>query len=280
MGLVGHDRNKKYFQNVMKNGAISHAYLFTGPEMIGKKMLALEIFKLINGRSHINDPDFISIGPNLSDGEFKIYIEDVRKLKSFFHLKPYFGPYRMALVDDAHCFTDEAANALLKILEEPPGFSVIVLVSSMPGLIPATIVSRCERVRFNEATEQETADYLIEKKINKEDRDFLVKLAGGRIGLVNRLIEDGGIIEAKKAVDDLRKLFNSGVCEKMDYAKKIHEAGDYQPKVSYWLNWVSAHLTSSPKNKKIVENLLALNQLTSQPQFNHRLALENFLLNL
>lgn len=280
MQIVGHNKQKKYFQNVIKNGAVSHAYLFTGSEMIGKKMLALELFELINGKSHINDPDFVSIGPNLSDGEFKIYIEDVRKLKSFFRFKPYIGPYKLAVIDEAHCFTNEAANALLKILEEPPRFSVIILVSSTPGLIPATIVSRCEKVSFNEATEKETMDYLIEKKVNKEDGEFLIKLAGGKIGLINHLIEGDNIIEAKKAVDDLRKLFNSGVYEKMDYAKKIHEAGDYQPKVGYWLNWVSAHLTGSPKNKKIVENLLALNQLISQPQFNHRLALENFLLNL
>lgn len=280
MELVGHDRNKKYFQNVIKNGAISHAYLFTGQEMIGKKMLALELFELINERSYMNDPDFVFLGPNLSEGESKIYIEDVRKLKSFFRFKPYAGPYKLAIIDNAHCFTDEAANALLKIIEEPPGFSVIVLVSAMPGMIPATIVSRCEKVNFNEATKKETADYLIEKKISKEDREFLIKLAGGKIGLINRLIEGDNIIEAKKAVDDLRKLLNSGIYEKMNYAKHVHEKGNYQPKIGYWLNWVSAHLASSPKNKKIVENLLALNQLISQPQFNHRLALENFLLNL
>lgn len=280
MEIIGHNTNKKYFKNVIKNVSLAHAYFFTGPEMIGKKMLALELFKMINKRSYRNDPDFIFIGPNLYEDESKIYIEDIRKLKSFFRFKPYAGPYKMAVIDDAHCFTDEAANALLKIIEEPPRFSVIILISSMPGLIPATIVSRCERVRFNEATEEEIADYLIEKKINKEDREFLIKLAGGKIGLINRLIEGDNTIEAKKAVDDLRKLFNSGVYEKMNYAKKIHEKGDYQPKISYWLNWVSANLQNSPKNEKIVKNLLALNQLVSQPQFNHRLALENFLLNL
>ena len=280
MEIIGHNTNKKYFKNVIKNGALAHAYLFTGQEMIGKKMLALELFETINKRSYINDPDFIFVGPNVSEDESKIYIEDIRKLKSFFRFKPYTGPYKMAVIDDAHCFTDEAANALLKIIEEPPKFSVIILTSSMPGLIPTTILSRCERVRFNEATEKETADYLIDKKVHKEDGEFIIKLAGGRIGLVNRLIEDCGLIEAKKAVDDLRKLFNSGIYEKMSYAKKIHESGDYQPRVGYWLNWVSANLQNSPKNEKIVKNLLSLNQLISQPQFNHRLALENFLLNL
>lgn len=280
MELVGHNKQKKYFKYVVGNGALSHAYLFIGPEMIGKKMLALELFELINKRAYINDPDFVFIGPNLSEGESKIYIDDIRKLKSFFRFKPYVGPYKLAIIDDAHCLTEEAANALLKILEEPPEFSVIILVSSIPGLMPTTIVSRCEKIRFNEATQKETVDYLTHKKVNKEDRDFLIKLAGGKIGLINRLTEGGGIIEAKKAIDDLRKLFNSGIYEKMSYAKHVHEKSDYQPKIGYWLNWVSAHLQNSPKNEKIVKNLLSLNQLISQPQFNHRLALENFLLNL
>src|SRR3989344_8285108 len=219
MEIIGHNTNKKYFKNVIKNGALAHAYLFTGQEMIGKKMLALELFETINKRSYINDPDFIFVGPNVSEDESRIHIEDIRKLKSFFRFKPYSGPYKMAIIDDAHCFTDEAANALLKIIEEPPRFSVIILISSMPGLIPTTILSRCEKVRFNEATEKETADHLIDKKVHKEDREFIIKLAGGRIGLVNRLIESSGMAEAKKAVDGLRKLFNSGIYEKMDYAK-------------------------------------------------------------
>ena len=285
--LIGHDRNKKYFKNVIKNGALAHAYLFTGPDMIGKKSFATELYTLINGRESGNDPDFVLVASDVIEDESKIYIEDVRKLRSFFRLKPYTGPCKFALIDDAHSLTPEAANALLKILEEPPGFSVLVLVSSMPGLIPATIVSRCERVRFSEVNEKEAGDYLAGpayrqagKKLKQEDKEFLIKLAGGRIGLMNRILEGDGLQDAHKAVDDLRKLFNSGIFEKMNYAKKVHEKGDYQPKVDYWLSWVSAHLQNSPKNEKIVKNLLSLSQLISQPQYNHRLALENFLLNL
>lgn len=278
--IIGHNGNKKYFQSVIKNGSLAHAYLFSGQDMIGKRTFALDLFRLINGRDSEGDPDFFSIHPNLSEGESKIYIEDARKLKSFFRLKPHTGPYKLVLLDDAHSLTSEASNALLKILEEPPGLSVIILVSSMPGLIPATVISRCENVRFGVANEKEVSDYLADKKIKKDDIEFLVKLAGGRIGLINRMLEDNGISEARKAVDDLRKLFNSRVYEKINYAKKVHEKGDYQPKIDYWLNWVSAHVRTSPKNEKIVKGLLSLHQIISQPQFNHRLALENFLLNL
>src|SRR3990167_933197 len=131
--LIGHNKQKKYFKHVASNGALNHAYLFTGSEMIGKKVLALELFATINKRDYLNDPDFTFVGPNLSEDESRIHIEDIRKLKSFFRFKPYSGPYKMAIIDDAHCFTDEAANALLKIIEEPPQLSIIILISSMPG---------------------------------------------------------------------------------------------------------------------------------------------------
>ncbi len=276
--ITGHNRQKKYFHNVMTNGNLAHAYLFTGPEMTGKRTFALEFLRSLNGRELSSEPDFIKLGPD-SEEEHKISITEIRKLKSFFKLKPQ-GPYKMALIDDVHNMTGEASNALLKLLEEPPGFSVIILVSSLPGLILPTIVSRCEKVIFNCTNDKEAGLYLDRKKVNQEDKDFLLKLAGGRIGLMEKLINEKGIDNARKAIDDLRKLLNSGVYERMDYAKKLNESENYRPTVEYWLGWVSAHIAASPKNEKIIKDLLSLQGLISQPQYNHRLALENFLLNL
>lgn len=280
MQIIGHEVNKRYFKNILKNDSLAHAYLFTGQEMIGKKTFALELYSLINGREAVNDPDFIYAGPNLSEGESKIYIEDIRKLKSFFRYKPYAGPYKLAVIDDAHRLTPESANALLKILEEPPGFSVLILITSLSKLVPATILSRCEKVSFNPADEKDLNTWLSGKKIKQDDKEFLIKLAGGRIGFMNRLLEKDGITRARKSIDDLRKLLSSGTFERMAYAKKVHEKEDYQPMIDHWLSWVSVHVRSSPKNEKIVRDLLSLNQIVSQPQYNHRLALENFLINL
>ncbi|MDP3696727.1 MAG: AAA family ATPase [Candidatus Taylorbacteria bacterium] len=302
MALIGHNKQKRYFNSLIANGMLGHAYLFSGPEMIGKKTFTLELAKNILGDKFSQNPDFKLIAPKIEDDESKIYIEDIRDLKKFVSLKTYGGGRRIVIFDDAHNLTSEAANAFLKVLEEPPIGSVIFLISSMPGLLPPTILSRCEEVRFVGANEKEMSNYLADlaylpagqagrqagKKIKQEDKEFLAKLAGGRIGLMERLISGDGILEAKKAVDDLRKLLNSGIYEKMDYAKKVHEKAlrhgsgyeDYHRLVDYWLNWVSANVRNSPKNEKIVKELLSLSSIVSQPQFNHRLALENFLLNL
>lgn len=289
--LIGHSKQKKYFENLIEKGSLGHAYLFIGPEMIGKRTLAFNLARTVLGDDFEKSPDFKLIAPQVENGESKVYIEDIRDLKKFVSLKPYQGDRRLVVIDDVHCLTGEASNAILKILEEPPSGSTLILISSAPGLLLPTVVSRCEEVRFQQASEKEIRDYLIDKKprrlsrgpdplSSEEDMDFIIKLAGGRIGFIERLINKDMIPEAKKAIDELRKLLNSKIYEKIDYARKIHEQGDYQPRIGYWLSWVSAHVGQSPKNEKIVKELLTLNYLLSQPQYNHRLALENFLLNL
>ena len=284
--MIGHNKQLTYFQNVIKNGLLAHAYLFSGPEMIGKKLFALNLCRIINDRLPESDLDIKVFSPKFDEDKMKIYIENIKELRKFLSYKSQTGLYKFVILDDAHCLTNEASNALLKILEEPPMFSIIILISFLPGLLPATIVSRCEEVRFREAIEKEVMNFLNDRildshmKLTKDNKDFLLKLSGGRIGLINRLIQNNEIEVARKNVDELRKLLNAGICEKLDYAKKIYDTNNYKSIVDYWLSWVSSYIRKSSKNEKIVKELLFLHQIISQPQYNHRLALENFLLNL
>jgi len=278
--MIGHVKQKKYFANLIKNGSLSHAYLLSGPEMIGKKLFALNLYQILNGRESENDPDFRLITPKIEEGETKLYIEDIRDIKKFLSFKVYNGPYKVVVIDDAHRLTTEASNALLKTLEEPSPFSVLFLVTHMPKSLPGTILSRCEEVAFLPAQSAEVTEFLRDKKLNKLDEEFLIKISFGRLGFIERLLQGDELDFAKKAVDDLRKLLGKGAFEKMDYVKKMHENKAYGQTVGYWLNWLYANLNNSPKNTLIVRNLLELNSIVSQPQFNHRLALENFLLNL
>ena len=125
--VIGHSKNKKYFDIVLKSGYLSHAYVFSGPEMIGKKLFAQDLYKTINQKEEIRDADFDykMISPRLAEDDLpadrhgtKIYIEDIREVKVFLSLKPNVGPYKFVIIDDAHCLTPEGSNALLKILEE------------------------------------------------------------------------------------------------------------------------------------------------------------------
>lgn len=236
-----HNSNKKYFESLVKNGMLAHAYLFSGPEGIGKKDFAYDLFRLVNNREAQNDPDFKLISPRLEDDETKIYIEDIRDLKTFLSFKAYAGPYKFVVINDADRLTPEASNSILKSLEEPTPFSVLVLVSSKPKLLLLTITSRCETVRFLTSGNKEL------------DKETL------------------------KAIEEFRRAAKLEIPARLKYAEKLYKEEDYQKLVVGLIHWLHA---KGNHNTKVLKGLLQLNQLVSQPQYNHRLALENFLINL
>ena len=237
----GHNNNKKYFENTVRDGALSHAYLFSGPDGTGKKAFACDIFRLVNHREPENDPDFKLLTPRLEDDETKIYVEDVRELKSYLTLKPYCGPYKFAVINDADRLVPAAANAFLKMLEEPSPFTIIILISSKPKLILPTVLSRCDKIQFISSDKKEVG--------NKE----------------------------QEAVKEFIAVSKMGLCERMQYAEKLFAGKDYQGLV---VDLIHTLRSQKSLDHKVLKNLLRLNSLLSQPQFNHRLALENFMVNL
>lgn len=239
--VLGHNNNKKYFECVVKKGFLSHAYLFSGPDGIGKKIFAYDIFRLVNQREPDGDPDFKLLTPRLEEDETKIYIEDIRDLKSYLSLKPYYGPYKFVIINNADRLVPEASNAMLKLLEEPMPFTVIILVSSKPKLLLPTVISRCEKVSF-----------LPSKEISIDK-------------------------ETAKSVDEFLQISKQGITERLQYAEKIFAGKNYQNLV---IGLIHTLRSQENPNHKVLKNLLRLNYLLSQPQFNHRLALENFLVNL
>ncbi|OGN04984.1 MAG: hypothetical protein A2746_01360 [Candidatus Yanofskybacteria bacterium RIFCSPHIGHO2_01_FULL_44_22] len=274
---IGHEKNKKYFENIINNGFLSHAYLFTGQEMTGKKKFAEDLCAALNNRPNSNNPDFKGVYPRFSEGETKIYIEDMREIKSFLSLRPYYGPYKFVLIDDADRLTDEAANAFLKTLEEPLGNSILFLITSKPDSLLPTISSRCQPVRFFPQTDKQIADFISANyELNGNDADFVRKLAGGRLGWIKNVLGGGNLETIKKNIDDFQKILKQGIFEKIQFAKKIHENGNYVALAGQWLDWAY----SFGAGKKTLRGLLKLNRFLSQPQFNHRLVLENFLVNI
>lgn len=204
-------------------------------------MFAYDLFRLVNNREPEGDPDFKLITPRLEEDETKIYAEDIRKLKSYLSLKPYYGPYKFVVINDADRLVPEAANAFLKMLEEPSLFTIIILISAKPKFILPTVLSRCEKVQFLPSSEKEI---------------------------------DGATAQA---VGEFMKVCKEGICERMQYAEKLFAGKDYQNLIVGLIHTLRAR--ENP-NHKVLKKLLRLNYLLSQPQFNHRLALENFLINL
>ena len=275
--IVGFDKQKKYFKALLDGGALSHAYLFHGPEMAGKRSFVLELCGKVNGRCFsANDPDIKFI----SAPDAEIPISAIRELKSFFSLRPYYGPHKFAVIDDAEKLNTESSNALLKVLEEPPKFGIIFLITSKPQMLLPTILSRCEAVRCLPQGDTEILEYLGDRRINGEDRALLVELAGGRLGWVVRTLENGNLPEIKKTIEEFLKVARQGIPEKMEYAKKLSENENRQEIFIDLLNWLYAQHKKGKSAPHALRGLLKLQNILSKSEFNPRLAIENFLLHI
>lgn len=264
--LLGNREIQNYFKNLIKKDALSHAYLFYGPEGIGKKTIALDICESIAGPISAN-PDF----KILDKGGEEIHIADIRDLKNFIHLTS-FGEYKIAVLDNAHNLGHDASNALLKILEEPPGKSVIFLITHLPKVMLPTVISRCQKIRFRPLKEKEILDYLlIEKKAKKEIAESVARLGRGSLGLALELT--GDFDNFQKNINLLNRLIKSDFKERFEAAKKIYSSADDLKKMTRdWFIY-----SASLSDKRLARELLYLNNIVSKPQFNHKIFLENFL---
>jgi len=188
-------------------GKLRHAYLFTGPEGVGRRTLAIRFAQALNCPSPPGQGGFCGVcrdcrqiqslaHPDLSllvpeEGHKDILIDQVRGLQHTLSLSPYAAPYRIALLPDFQRSTEQAQNALLKTLEEPPAKVILLLTAHTPEQLLATIVSRCEVVRLRPASISSTQAYLqTEKDLSSEKARLLAHLSGGRVGAAIRLAED------------------------------------------------------------------------------------------
>lgn len=168
--IIGHQPQIKILKAAIEHNRVAHAYLFDGPDGIGKKLVA-QIFARIflcetaNGCGHCasctkmvahTHPDFFSLEP---DGT-AIKIDQIRALQPQLALRSFAGRGKVCLIDSAELMTREAANALLKTLEEPTAGTLIILISSRPDSLLSTICSRCQEVRFNRLPSREFAHHL------------------------------------------------------------------------------------------------------------------------
>ena len=165
--LIGQERVTRTLQNAIRTNRVVHAYLFAGHRGTGKTTTARILAKALNcvqGPTPTPDntcPNCEAIGGGYSvdvieiDAASNRGIEEIRELRDRIRLAPTEGRYKIYIIDEAHMLTTEAANALLKTLEEPPAHAVLVLVTTEPHRLPPTILSRCQRFDFRRVSQKE-----------------------------------------------------------------------------------------------------------------------------
>lgn len=208
----GHDAQIQLFRRIVADGRLAHAYLFLGPEGVGKRRFGMELAKVLNCEApgaaeqfvacdacsackqieSGNHPDVELLG--LPEGKNEFPIEEIRGLIGRINLKPARGGRRVILLDDAGALSEPAANAFLKTLEEPPPHSLLILIGEQADHFPVTIVSRCQRVRFLPLAAEHLEALLQEQGLAPhpaEARQLAVE-AQGSLGLA-RLLADPAV---------------------------------------------------------------------------------------
>lgn len=211
--ILGHERQIEYLEKVIRRGRIAHAYLFYGPEHVGKftvaKAVARSFFcKNFKGFASDSDecgdcrqieqdihPDVIILDIEhtlVSKKETRkdIPIDDIRELKRKFSFAPEPGKWRIAIINEAEKLSAAAANAFLKLLEEPGEQSLFILVSHSRDSLFPTIISRSQSIRFSLVPDKVTCEFLEQKKESRDRRDFILKLVAGRPGIAICARED------------------------------------------------------------------------------------------
>ncbi len=174
--VVGQEQAIELLTSAIKQKKISHAYLFCGGRGTGKTTVA----RIVAREVGCNDEDIIEIDAASNRG-----IEEIRELREAVRTAPFSSPYKIYIIDEAHMLTKEAANALLKTLEEPPSHVIFILATTDPDKLPQTIVSRCQKVIFGQPDIETLTKRLLHvvaqeaRQIEKETAELIARHGKG-----------------------------------------------------------------------------------------------------
>lgn len=232
--ILGHEKTLAFLDKVVESGRPSHAYIFSGQEGIGKRAVALRFCSMLNSSNH-EDPeapqstsDHLIHTQNHPDLRIAspvrgiIRIDQIRDLRAFFKYEPIQARFRTVIIDDAHCMTPQAQNALLKTLEEPPPSGMLILVTSQPSWLLPTVRSRCRILSFSPLTLEILTQYLIDNKnISQKEAATLAGLAQGSFSKANQLIESPALELRASVINAILGQTDRGLSEILELSSHI-----------------------------------------------------------
>jgi DNA polymerase-3 subunit delta' len=269
--ILGHDWAVEMLHKHAARGEFRHAYLFAGPPGLGRRTLALRFAQALNCATPLapgvpcgecrdckqiegmRHPDVNIIQADSEGGTLKV--DQIREVQRALSLKPYQVNYRVALFLRFHEANDNAANALLKTLEEAPGHAVLILTADTPEQLLPTIISRCEIIRLRPLPVAAIEADLIERGVEEERARLLAHISGGRPGYARTLVEDGSLLEKREErLNDLQSLLPAPRVEKFSYADKLAKDKDaMRQAILIWLSyWRDVLLRTAGANTALV----------------------------
>ena len=253
--LIGHEWAVDMLKKHVVNGTTRHAYLFSGPPGLGRHTLALRFAQALNCATPVSagipcgqcrdcrqieamqHADLTIIQADSEGGTLKV--DQIREARRTLTLKPYQSKYRVSIFLRFQEANDNAANALLKTLEEAPSYAVLILTADNPEQLLPTIVSRCEVLRLRPLSIAEVRRGLENRGIESGRANLIAHISGGRYGYALRLTENDDLLEIREErLNELLTLLPASRVEKFKYADQLAKDKDaMRQTILFWLSY-------------------------------------------
>ena len=264
--VIGQNKAVSLLKGSLEKDALAHAYLLTGPHRVGKMTLAMDLARAINcgaaappcgkcntclkiGSGKHPDVEIINVsgGQDIAEdsAQTEISIERIRQLQHAASLPPFEASYKVFIIEGAELLSNEAANCLLKTLEEPSDRIIFALITAREELLPATVVSRCQRLELSPLPPDEMEKSLGEHwNIEREKARLLARLSRGCLGQALEYAHDENLLkERSERIEQMLKVIDSRYYEeRLDYAARLSSQfnKNKQSAAKYldmWLGW-------------------------------------------
>jgi DNA polymerase-3 subunit delta' len=254
--VVGQDKILALLDYSLKTNAIAHAYLLVGPRHVGKGTLAFNLAQALNcdgpelpcgqcrSCQRILEGKHADVTPIGLDSRTEIGIDDIRGLQRLANLPPYEGKCKVFIIDEAEYLSTEAANSLLKILEEPPQRVVWLLLAAEEGHLLPTIISRCQRLELKPVLSEQVQEILINSyNVDDDKAKLLTQLCHGRLGWALSALANGAILEQRsQRIAKLVTLLTVNLGQRFAYAQELASQFSQNWRagaeiIEIWLDW-------------------------------------------
>ncbi len=288
--IIGNEEIKIFLDNLIKTNNVVHSYMFIGPDGIGKVLFAKEFAKMIlcqdsnKACNHCsscikfnsdNHPDFMII--NSEDGK-SIKINQIRFLQERISEKPIVSSKKVYIINNSDLMTVEAQNCLLKTLEEPPEYAIIILVLSNENKCLSTIKSRCTKIAFQKLRNSDLTQYA-----NENNLEINSSLLSASDGSISKLLNLQNNLEAYKQLDNIINAFSKdNIVDIWNNADILYKSKDNINTLLEYLNTVFLERLKSTKESKYIQSIKIIentkNKLSSNA--NYDMCIDNLLLQI